>query len=269
MYISKSKFCLPLQTIQFLVESKIDINAKNAKGKTALDILTGDLNSEIRTFLKKSGAKRADEIADYSVTANAPDYSAMSGSEWLARKRDAIMVVASLIATMAFQAGVNPAGGVWQDNLLVDSQGNPVPNPHGAGEAVMAYSHPKSYRYWLRANTIAFVSSLSTILLLISGLPFKKKLFMWFLMVVMWLTITTIALTYGISIVMITPKHDRQPLSHVIEVAVIIWSSVMSLLLLGNTIRLMNRWLRRRLGTKRKCVQDHGKDKEEVALEIR
>ncbi|KAK0581299.1 hypothetical protein LWI29_012281 [Acer saccharum] len=35
--------------------------------------------------------------------------------DWLTRKRDSLMVVASLIATMAFQDGLNPPGGLWQD----------------------------------------------------------------------------------------------------------------------------------------------------------
>lgn len=45
------------------------------------------------------------------------------------------MVVASLIATMAFQAGLNPPGGVWEETKL-NNQGILL---HKAGEAVMAY----------------------------------------------------------------------------------------------------------------------------------
>ncbi|XP_070040021.1 uncharacterized protein [Nicotiana tomentosiformis] len=144
---------------------------------------------------------------------------------------------------MAFQAGMNPPGGVWQDNEEVDSQGNSIQMQHKAGEA---YSHPKSYRYFIRANSIAFVASLSTILLLISGLPFRKKLYMWALMVIMWLTVTSVALTYGISIYIVTPKKDREQLGQVIEISVTVWCSVMALLLLGNTIRLVYIWLRKK-----------------------
>lgn len=153
--------------------------------------------------------------------------SNMSG-DWLSRKRDAIMVVASLIATMAFQAGMNRQ----DDN-------NSLQMRHKAGEAVMAYSHPKSYPFFIRVNTTAFVASLSAILLLVSGWPFRRKLFM-------WLTVTSVALTYGISIYIVTPKKDREQLGHVIEVAVTVSCSVMALLLLGNTIRLFYKWMMRK-----------------------
>ncbi|KAH6761355.1 hypothetical protein C2S51_018304 [Perilla frutescens var. frutescens] len=37
---------------------------------------------------------------------------------WLEQKKSALMIVAILIATMAFQVGVNPPSGVWQDNSV-------------------------------------------------------------------------------------------------------------------------------------------------------
>lgn len=37
--------------------------------------------------------------------------------DWIERKRNTLMIVASLIATMAFQAGLNPPSGVWQEDL--------------------------------------------------------------------------------------------------------------------------------------------------------
>ncbi|KAM3270417.1 hypothetical protein P3S67_028619 [Capsicum chacoense] len=121
----------------------------------------------------------------------------------------------------------------------------------------MAYNHARSYRYFLRANTIAFVSSLSTILLLISGLPFRRRLFMWDLMVIMWLTVTSVALTYGISIYILTPK-DSEPLGQIIEIGITVWCGLMALLLLGNTIRLLRIWQKKkheiRLSATRKFV---------------
>ncbi|XWS17454.1 hypothetical protein CRYUN_Cryun33cG0069300 [Craigia yunnanensis] len=45
-------------------------------------------------------------------------------TDWLDRKRSALMVVASLIATVAFQAAITPPGGVWQEDETVDEKGN-------------------------------------------------------------------------------------------------------------------------------------------------
>ncbi|GMQ02463.1 hypothetical protein CsSME_00048679 [Camellia sinensis var. sinensis] len=209
-----------------LQNTKIDVNATNAYGHTAMDILflaqngadSEGLHGNIEDFLRNSKAKRAKDLVQ---------------GEWISKKREALMIVASLIATMAFQAGVSPPGGVWQD----DSNG------HRAGEAVMAYNYKDSYPYFLRANTIGLVSSLSIILLLISGLPFRKRSFMLALVMIMWLTITSMAFTYAFSIVVVTPKKYRKSLTSTIVVAVIVWCSVMALLLLVHTVHLIMKML--------------------------
>ncbi|KAI7997647.1 Ankyrin repeat-containing protein BDA1 [Camellia lanceoleosa] len=123
------------------------------------------------------------------------------------------------------------SGGVWQDTS----------NGHRAGEAIMAYNYPNSYPYFLRASTIGFVASLSTIMLLISGLVFKRRIFMSFLVVIMWLTVTSMTVTYAISIVVVTPKIDRESLSFTIVIAVIVWSTVMGILFLVHLGRLIKK----------------------------
>jgi len=200
------------------------LNTINECGYTTLDILE-EIKADLPEF---------ENVKEMFRKANALKASEVNQVEWLSKKRDALMVVASLIATMAFQAGVSPPGGFWQENSA----------DHRAGEAVMAFNYPDSYPLFLRANTIRFVASVSTILFLVIRWPFKKKFLMWILVLIMWLTVTSMAFTYAFSITAITPKKDREPLSDTIFIAVIAWCSVMALLLVTHTIRLLNRWLK-------------------------
>ncbi|XP_052182915.1 ankyrin repeat-containing protein ITN1-like [Diospyros lotus] len=200
------------------------LNTINECGYITLDILE-EIKADVPEF---------DNVKEMFRKANALKASEVNQVEWLSKKRDALMVVASLIATMAFQVGVSPPGGFWQENSA----------DHRAGEAVMAFNFPDSYPLFLRANTIRFVASVSMILFLVTGWPFKKKFLMWILVLIMWLTVTSMAFTYAFSITVITPKKDREPLSDTLFIAVIAWCSVMALLIVAHTIRLLNRWLK-------------------------
>lgn len=203
-----------------LTNATLDVNMKNASKYTALDIL-----AQIR-----KDVKNPDDIKNKLRKAGAMSGKDVGQSEWLAKKKETIMLVATLIATIAFQAGMSPPGGVWHNS-----------DGHRAGEAVIAYNYPDSYPYFIRASTVGFVASLSTILLLISGLAFKRRIFMWILPAIMWLTIKSMAVTYAISIVVITPKIDREPLSHTIAIAMIVWCGAMAIIFLLHTARLVKK----------------------------
>ncbi|XP_051149013.1 ankyrin repeat-containing protein ITN1-like [Andrographis paniculata] len=224
-----------VEVVEYLARiSDVNLHAKNTEGLTPVAMLDQCIprdatSSRIKNILTS-------KLHDSGYAKNQP-------VKWLTKKRDAIMVVAILIATMAFQVGVNPPGGVWQDDSGPDSNGL---YPHRAGEAIIAHNHPKSFKAFMRVNTIAFIASLSTILLLISGLPFRRRLFMWVLMVIMWLTITSTAATYAIAIAVVTPGKDRKSFNHVTEIALVVWCSVMLILFVGNTVRLVDRWLQKR-----------------------
>ncbi|KAI8570479.1 hypothetical protein RHMOL_Rhmol01G0037200 [Rhododendron molle] len=108
----------------------IDVNARNGSGWTALDIHSRiaeseDQNSEyrdIRKVLRESGVKRSDELFF------------PFDPYWQKKKKDTLMIVSSLMATMSFQVGINPPGGVWQDSSA----------EHEAGKAVIAYTNKKA-----------------------------------------------------------------------------------------------------------------------------
>ncbi|KAL6274438.1 hypothetical protein ACE6H2_025130 [Prunus campanulata] len=170
-----------IEIIKFLLTSTgVNVNALNANSFTALDILMHsprDLRDmEIEDSLRSVGAKSAKDVRPIvhdwvRVPTEERQISRRLGSilsskegdsmkpaaqqkpsDWLGRRRSSLMVVASLLATVAFQAGLTPPGGVWQDDLKVDENGNPVAKPHTVGTSVMAYNLPKEYGNCIRMN---------------------------------------------------------------------------------------------------------------------
>lgn len=81
-----------------------------------------------------------------------------------------------------------PPGGVWKDDS----------STHRAGAAIMAYTHPEVYKQFVRANTIAFVSSLISIFLFTTGLSSITH--------TMWVSLASIAVSFGASVIAITPN---------------------------------------------------------------
>ncbi|GMN36061.1 hypothetical protein TIFTF001_005724 [Ficus carica] len=261
-----------LEMINYLLaNTKVEVNAQNANGFTALDVLflghrdTRDM--AIKESLQKAGALRNTEASFLTHTdqdtgqltssserpltlqktsSKLPVMKKQKQMDWLGRKRSSLMVVASLIATIAFQAVISPPGGVWQDDLLVDSEGNPVEDPHKAGKSIMADTYPDQYGQFMIMNTIAFLSSLSIILLLVSGLPLKKRRWMWVQMVTMWIAITSLSGTGFVGLIYITPDEDRGTLYNVTRVSVLIWLPLMGLIFVGNVVRMIRWFLRKR-----------------------
>ncbi|KAL0429407.1 UNVERIFIED_CONTAM: hypothetical protein Sradi_0566700 [Sesamum radiatum] len=88
-------------------------------------------------------------------------------------------------------------------------------------------------------NTTSFIASLSIIFLLMSGLPIKGRAFMWILMVMTWIAITAIALTYAVSVILLTPSAQEDSTRNVLGITVFIWICQITLLLLGHTLRLI------------------------------
>ncbi|GAV89726.1 Ank_2 domain-containing protein/Ank_4 domain-containing protein/PGG domain-containing protein [Cephalotus follicularis] len=265
-----------IESIKFLIEkTAIEVNALNCNGFTALDMALAcsqrsEKDMDIRDSLRSAGAVRAQDLSASSMlTRSTKPTGSSSGTtnqiltqrpkrethdthqsqenKWLDSKRNTLMVVASLIATMAFQAGTNPPMGVWQD----DGGGNST-STHIAGTSVMAYKYPIAYTAFLGYNTAGFLASISVILLLISGLPFRCRFFVFTLTVTMWVAIIAVAFTYTVSVAGLIPDDllkdpttfDYASLTEILiieyglaAVPTIACAALLNFLILGHIIR--------------------------------
>lgn len=194
--------------------------SRNSKGETALEILSESppdaTCAEIRKILIKGTTLSS--LLDGPVG-------------YFMKMSDVVMVVVVLIATMAFQASVNPPGGFDR-----------------AGEAMMASAHPKIYKSFVHANTVAFTSSLFTIFLLTTRLPSAYSIFTTAVMYTMWLSLTSIAVSYGAAVMVIspTPSHEKtQSLGLVIKVVVIVSLCILAIFYLALSLVIFCMWKKR------------------------
>ncbi|KAI3837868.1 hypothetical protein MKW92_000112 [Papaver armeniacum] len=252
-YLLRKRDNLPEQERDNLMTIVGAINNMNDNGFTALDILMQNpvidfKDVEIGDLLRNAGALRTrEQHPAVPPTHEHPRLRCASGcsencDEWLTRKHNVLMVVASLIATMAFEAGLNPPGGIWQENsVLKNDSGEPE---HLAGTSILADNAIHIHFLYMGSNTIGFFASLSIILLLISGLPLKKRFSIWILTAIMWVALTCTASTYFITLTSISARHLSKHTASPVEVLkgwFITWMAFVCIVLFAHFLRLMSK----------------------------
>ncbi|XP_076888520.1 uncharacterized protein LOC143538961 isoform X2 [Bidens hawaiensis] len=222
-----------IETINFLIlNTTIEVNASNTNGETLMDILAkGPRDEKDQQIIQALIQARVVDADHESLLEQIPQKSGRKmvfgykkkSADWLDKKRNSLMVVASLIATMAFQAVTDPP-------KFLDEQDD------------------SRHRIFLVSNTVCFVSTLSIILLLISGLPFlKRRFFMWVLMVIMWIATTSMSVTYLVIILNLTVVTDSKSITFkyaVANVIMYVWIGLTVLLVVGHAIRLLILFIR-------------------------
>ncbi|MQM17959.1 hypothetical protein Taro_050944 [Colocasia esculenta] len=126
--------------------------------------------------------------------------------EWLKEMRGTLMLVAVLIASLTYQAGLNPPGGMWQDSQSSDGvQGR----NHTAGLPVMRDVDPAFYGVFKFANTVAFPLSLALIMLLTRESTFRRRDAVYTLQFVLNGAVLALGMAYGFAY---SPEHEAEDL---------------------------------------------------------
>ncbi|KAF8412917.1 hypothetical protein HHK36_000889 [Tetracentron sinense] len=208
--------CLAPKFLRFDIP-QIKVNAKNANNQTALDILlqlpkNRNEDQEIQDILRRAKAMKSEDI---SIPISPPltshyikNLRPLRG--WMIEYaqefcqmevRNALLVVAVLTAAATFQTGVNPPGGVWQENSKDEqnSSDNNHDKPHKAGQAIMA-THMWGLSIFTICNLSGFLISYAMIILLTHGFPLRSLLL---------LALHSMALTYMISLCIISPLDEE------------------------------------------------------------
>jgi hypothetical protein len=70
------------------------------------------------------------------------------------KARSLVLLLATLAATITYQAGLNPPGGLWLDNG----------DGYMAGDPILLTTNARRYRTFFYCNSIAFVTSLVAVI---------------------------------------------------------------------------------------------------------
>ncbi|KAL6854304.1 hypothetical protein ACP4OV_019207 [Aristida adscensionis] len=80
------------------------------------------------------------------------------------KARDLVMLLATLVVSITYQAGLDPPGGLWPDDR----------DEHKGGDPVLLTTHPTRYKVFFYSNSAAFVVSLIVIIMVQSRFLLRR-----------------------------------------------------------------------------------------------
>ncbi|MED6111327.1 hypothetical protein PIB30_051365 [Stylosanthes scabra] len=144
--------------------------------------------------------------------------------EWLKEMRGNLGLMATVIATMAFQNGLNPPGGVIQ-NGNNGSVTCPSSISHGQacpGQSVYAAVDRNGYSAFMLTNSISFLFSITTCILIISGVPLGQGYPTLVLAMLMSFSLVLLAVSYTLGAFLLNPHIQKTHASFSISIYVFV-----------------------------------------------
>ena len=202
-------------------------NALNWMGFTALDVLEHSPKDfkrfTLQNILMDAGVERANNQNNLPPPSATTIGHHESGkptqlskqrplkhkSNWIQELRGALMVAATVIATITYQPALDPPKAVCLSDQACRNTTCDV-----ARTWVLSFhvNYQNLFLYFLISNSITFTASLSVIFLLISGFPLKNKFFTVILTLAMCATLLFLGITYVLAFSLTIPEKDRQEL---------------------------------------------------------
>lgn len=184
------------------IAGALEVNNVNHSGLTPLDLLlifpSEASDREMEAILRGTGAMRAGDIVHSGVPSHNHPHAPMEsdtnplqqpdnlveffkfkkGRDSPSDARDALLVVAVLVATTTYQVAANPPGGVWQDAVLNKNgttSNTSNASTHYAGTDILGSYYPAYFIVFAVFNSIGFSMSLHMIKILTTNFPLQLE----------------------------------------------------------------------------------------------
>ncbi|TVU51625.1 hypothetical protein EJB05_03065, partial [Eragrostis curvula] len=117
----------------------------------SLGLILKDIHDSVLIWLQQ----RRDSLTPRAQTSLSRGSGVQKRAQALEKARSLVLLLATLAATITYQAGLDPPGGLWEENG----------DGYVAGDPILLTTNPRRYKVFFYCNSVAFVASLIAIIL--------------------------------------------------------------------------------------------------------